>query len=292
MDFNDIIHEIGSVNPSGISDEVYFIAKKHIAKWPPIKDNIMEALISGEYVQYGDGEDIEIETVDGMPWTRLYNTQGKGKVTWDMQGERDCMVVVNEAVMTYPKITVESRAFAKRAANGDFVFIIRHDGKYYVIGSKNYRATLTPNGDSGDAAGSAKGVTIDITCPDTTPLPTYVGHILTDESYIDCATDTIYNFNDMSTNLTRQYEVEGGNTVRFNALSQQGRIQLEGSGDISVEVSVDGETYVSVEHSVTFESGVAVVPVQFIIGDYVRISATSLTKCVVNWNNVNLAERS
>ena len=292
MQYNDITHETGSVNISGIGDAVYFIAKRHIAKWPPITDDVMAALMADRHVEYGEGEDIEIKTADGWPWTMLYNTQGKGKVEWDMQGETDCKVVVNKATMTYPRITNASRAFAKQAANGDFVFCIRHDGKYYIIGHKDYRATLTTVGDSGDAAGSAKGLTIEIACSDTTPLPTYVGHILTEEDYIDCKTNTILKINDMSTNLTKRYEVEGGRTVRFSALSQQGRMLLVGDGDITVEVSVDGEAYTEVAHGVAFSKGLATVPVQFIIGDCVRISAEHLEACTVNWNNVNLAERS
>jgi hypothetical protein len=97
--------------------------------------------------------------------------------------------VVNKASLSYPKITNDSRAFAKFASNGDFVFLVRHDGKWYVIGSPDYRATLTPNGDSGDTAGSAKGVTIEIECPDVTPLPTYSGTLTLSDGSLDCSTN-------------------------------------------------------------------------------------------------------
>lgn len=292
MDFNDMDFPVGSVNPSGIADEVYFILKRQIRAWPPITDDIMTAMVENGYVQYGDGEDDSFTIAYDAVWHRLYNTQGKGSVTWDYLGETDCRVVVNKATMVFPKITNEARAFAKHAANGDLVFVAKHDGRYYVIGSKNYRATLTPNGNSGDTPGSAKGLTVNIECCDETPLPVYVGTLLFEDGVLDCKTDTYINYNDMSTNFKKEYEVEGGTTVRFNALSQQGRMHLEGSGPIVVEVSVDGETYIAVEHSAAFANGVAIVPFQFIIGDYVRISATSLTKAVVNYNNVNPAERS
>ena len=68
------------------------------------------------------------------------------------------------------------------------MFCVKHDGKYYIIGNRDYRATLTPNGDSGDSAGSAKGVTMEIECPDTTPLPTYVGNILLSDGTLNCST--------------------------------------------------------------------------------------------------------
>lgn len=280
---NDIQFNLGSVNPSGICDEVYLIPKQYIRLWPTIDDDF-GAIMQGRYAQYqGD-----FVLFSGRWWTKLYNTQGKGKISWDYQGERDCMVVNNKASMVYPKLTSDSRAFSKFSSNGDFVFLIKHDGIYYVVGNKDYRATLTPNGDSGDAAGSAKGITIEIECPDTTPLPTYTGKIYLAEGVLDCNTDTFINYNDMNTNKIEHYtkKIEGGNTVRFEALGSEGRIHLEGSGPIKMEVGIDGVTYDEVEHEIEFVNGVAIKPVSFYIGDKVRISATTLTKVDLNYNDL------
>ena len=184
MNCEDIRFKLGSVNPSGISDEVYYIAKQFIKNWPTIKDDFDEATDADEYAQF-DGN---FELVTGKKWSRFYSTQGKGKISWEYQGETDCKVVVNKASLSYPKLTNEVRAFAKFASNGDFVFCVKHDSKYYIIGDKDYRATVTPNGDSGDAAGSAKGVTMEIECPSTTPLPTYVGTIELSDGTLNCST--------------------------------------------------------------------------------------------------------
>ena len=188
MQLSDIDFSIGSVNPCGISDEVYFIPKDDITKWPDISNDFATATDVDSYVQYGTSENKDFTLKSGKKWVRLYNTQGKGKVAWEYQGETDCKVVTNKASMSYPKITNESRAFAKFSANGDFVFVVKHDGKFYVIGSPDYRATLTPNGDSGDAPGSAKGITIEIECPDVTPLPTYIGALPLSDGSLNCET--------------------------------------------------------------------------------------------------------
>ena len=108
MDLEDISFKLGSVNPSGISDEVYFIPKQEIATWPTNEDDFDEAEDGDEYAQY-DGS---FGLVAGKTWTRLYSTQGKGKISWEYQGETDCKVVVNKASLSYPKITNEARAFA------------------------------------------------------------------------------------------------------------------------------------------------------------------------------------
>lgn len=173
LQLKDINFVIGSVNPCGIGDQVYFIPKNQIAKWPVINDDFESAGEIADYASYKG--DFELER--GAKWLKLYSTQGKGKITWEYLGETDCKMVKNKASLSYPKLNDEGRAFAKYAANGDFVFIVEHDGNFYVIGHQTYRATLTPNGDSGDAPGSAKGITIEIECPDTTPLPRYRGNL-------------------------------------------------------------------------------------------------------------------
>ena len=279
---NDISFKLGSVNPSGISDVVFYIPKHYIRRWPTIEDEF-EAMMQGRYAEY-EGD---FELQPGCWWNRFYSTQGKGKIDWDYQGETDCKVVVNHATLSYPKLANEVRAFAKFASNGDFVFCIKHDGKYYIIGNRDYRATITPNGDSGDSPGSAKGVTMDIQCPDTTPLPTYKGKIVLVDGILDCETDTFQNFEDMNTNKISDYSKQiEGNSVRFEAGGNSGRIHIEGTGPIVMEVSVDGVTYKEVDHDIEFENGVAIAPFQFYIGDKVRLSATTLTKVTINYNDL------
>ena len=259
-----------------------YIPKHYIRRWPTIEDAI-EALMEGRYAEY-DGD---FELQPGCWWNRFYSTQGKGKIDWDYQGETDCKVVVNHVTLSYPKLANEVRAFAKFASNGDFVFCIKHDGKYYIIGNRDYRATITPNGDSGDSPGSAKGVTMDIQCPDTTPLPTYKGVLVLSDGLLDCNTDTFQNFEDMNTNKISDYSKQiEGNSVRFEAGGNSGRIHIEGTGPIVMEVSVDGVTYKEVDHDIEFENGVAIAPFQFYIGDKVRLSATTLTKVTINYNDL------
>lgn len=281
---DDIRFDIGSVNPSGISDEVYFIPKRHILRWPAINDDFTRFIELGHYVGY-EGD---FELQQGRWWARLYSTQGEGKLSWDYHGETDCKVVVNTATLSYPKLNDQGRALAKFASNGDFVFIVKHDKHYHVIGNRDYRATLTPNGTSGDLPGSAKGVKVDIECTDTTPLPTYTGKIVLVDGILDCNKDSFQKFEDMNTNKLENYtnRIEGGNTVRFDALGKEGRIHLEGSGTIKVEVGVDGVNYKEVEHGIEFDNGVAIAPISFYIGDKVRISATTLTKVSINYNDL------
>lgn len=278
---NDNNFNIGSINPSGIGETVFLIPKRNIRRWPVIVDDF-EAAMQGHYAEYSGNFELQ-----GSCWTVMYTTKGKGKISWEYLGEKDCAVAVNKATLSYPSFNNEVRSFAKYASNGDFVFVFKHDGKYYVIGHPDYRATITTNGDSGDTPGSAKGVTVEIECPDTTPLPTYTGIIITKDGILDCATDTFINNDDMNTNKIEDYSSRiSDNSVRFDAIGKNGRIHLEGSGPILMEVSVDGEYYETVEHDVQFVNGVAEAPVAFYIGDKVRLSATTLTAVKINYNDV------
>ena len=184
MQLADIDFPIGSVNPSGISDEVYFVPKQYIKGWPTINDDFETAENIAEYANLDGNFTLE----SGKTWNRLYSTQGKGSISWEYQGETDCKVVVNKATLSYPKLNDQGRALAKYASNGDFVFLVKHDGQFFLIGSQDYRATVTPNGTSGDAPGSAKGITLEIECPGTTPLPVYTGTLTLSDGSLNCKT--------------------------------------------------------------------------------------------------------
>ena len=98
MQLQDITFPIGSVNPSGISDEVYFVPKQYIQTWPTIQDDFETAEDVAEYANLEGSFVLK----DGKKWNRLYSTQGKGKISWEYQGETDCKVVVNKPPCPIP----------------------------------------------------------------------------------------------------------------------------------------------------------------------------------------------
>lgn len=92
-------------------------------------------------------------------------------------------------------------------------------------------------------------------------------------------------------NVTKPLQIEDGNTVRFEAMAENGRIHLEGTGPIVVEVSLNGVDYNRVEHAKTFTNGKMESPFRFYVGDHVRISATTITDAQINYSRVEMAER-
>lgn len=274
---------IGQANGSGVGKYLYFIPSDYITRWPLISNNLVDAATAARYIGY-DGD---FELADGAYWIRIYNTQGEGSMTAEPTGERDSRMFMNKLSFRYPKLTKNAAVLSNAVVNGDGIFIGWHDGAYRVVGHKHYRCDVTLNVTSGDAAGSSKGITFEAECPDYKALPVYRGNLILEDGILNCNTDTFINYEDMNTNKTQDYSGQiKDNAVRFEALGKEGRIHIEGSGPIVMEVSVDGVNYATVDHNIAFSSGVAVAPFQFYIGDKVRISATTLTKVIVNYNDL------
>lgn len=186
MNLGNLDFAIGGINPSGIGATIYRIAKSAILSWPTIVNDPTATGAVSTLSSYNGDFSLATDAV----WDKLYSTQGKGKITFEVTGEVDCKMYNNKASLSFPDLTAEALAFCKAAANGDFVFIVKAAGRYHVIGSPDYRAVISPTGDSGDAAGSAKGVTFEVECPDVTPLPIYAGELELADGTLDCATDT------------------------------------------------------------------------------------------------------
>ena len=184
MKLSDINFSKGCNNPSGIGTTIFFIKKSEITSWPKIEDPSTEAAtVETATCRKGD---FVLKT--GATFLRFYSTYGKGKITFETIGEADCKCFTNKATLQYPKVTNDIRAFLKASANDDIVYLVRHDNKLYIVGSEEYPSITTSTGDSGDAAGSAKGITINIECPDETPMPVYLGEVKLADGTFDSET--------------------------------------------------------------------------------------------------------
>lgn len=183
MNLSSLNFTEGEVNPSGITQRIYYIPKtdiKTFPKYPSAPANAAdEVTLSGDFI---------LQT--GKKWHKLYSTSGKGKVDFEGLGEKDAKMFTNKGLFKYPKLNDEAKAFAKIANNSNFVFIVALPlGKFVVIGSRDYDTESNITGGSGDVPGSEKGLNIEISCPDIVPLPSYVGDIILADGTLDCETD-------------------------------------------------------------------------------------------------------
>ena len=175
----------GKVNPSGIATELFYIPKSDIATFPTVKGTPTSAaenvMLSGDF-----------ELVTGQTFYRLHSTQGKGKVSFEKIGEKECGMVMNKGTFKFPDIDNAAKNLAKATINASVVFVAKlphqSEFRYIVLGHIDYDSEVKVNGDSGDAPGSDKGITIEVEVPDFTPLPGYSGAIVLSDGSLDCET--------------------------------------------------------------------------------------------------------
>lgn len=187
MELGNLDFNIGSVNPSGVGETIYRIRKRLIKSWPTIVDEPDKAgaddVVTDLSTYKGD-----FTLADGAYFDKIYSTQGKAQLTFEATGETDCKMYTNHLSAYYPDLTPEALGFSKTAANDDYVYIAKSAGRWHVVGSPDYRSVTQPTGDSGTSAGSAKGITFAVDCPDVTPLPIYKGKIVLKDGTLDLAT--------------------------------------------------------------------------------------------------------
>ena len=183
--FDNLVWADGRINPSGIKSEIYFAPKTWIASYPqidPLADTATENVtFVGDFVMEA-----------GKKFKRLYSTQGKGSVTWETIGEKDCRMFVQKGMFSFPDIDDAGKSMAKSLVNANIVYIVpmphETEKRYVMLGDEYWDTSSNIGGASGDAPGSAKGITIEVESPCTTPLANYKGVLEFDDGVLDCAT--------------------------------------------------------------------------------------------------------
>lgn len=183
--FEDMQWADGKINPSGIATELFYIPKSHIKTFP---GSVADPASATENVTLAG--DFELES--GKKWFRLHSTQGKGKVTFEKIGEKECGMVLNKGTFKFPDIDDAAKNLAKNSINSSIIFVAKlphqTEKRYVVLGNIDYDSEVKVNGDSGDEPGSTKGLTIEVEVPDWTPLPNYEGQLMLTDGLLDCST--------------------------------------------------------------------------------------------------------
>jgi hypothetical protein len=183
--FTDMPWTDGQVNPSGIATELFYIPKSDIATFPVV---VAAPATPGENVQLSG--DFALKA--GKTWFRLHSTQGKGEVTFEPIGEKECKLFMNKGKFVFPDISDAAKSHAKQSANSSLVYCTKlphqSEKRYVILGDLDYDTETKPSGASGGEPGSQKGLTLEVEVPCFTPLPGYAGDIVLSNGTLDCAT--------------------------------------------------------------------------------------------------------
>lgn len=172
----------GGANPSGIQSKVFAMLKSDITKFPALNET-------------GSGYEGSFELIAAALALEIYSTQGKGKLDFEQIGEKDCGCFTNKGSFSYPDMDEEACLFVNNTLNDNYIFIAAMYNKgglisWRVLGSQSMDCEVKITGTSGQKAGEAKGLTIEVSAPDYMALPIYVGTVKTSEGVFDCSTNT------------------------------------------------------------------------------------------------------
>lgn len=183
--FEDMNWTDGQINPSGIATEVYYIPKSDIETFPVVAASPTTAAtnvqLSGDFVLKTDKR-----------WFRLHSTQGKGELTFEAVGEKECKMFLNKGKFSFPDLNDAAKSHAKQALNSSLAYCVKlphqTEKRYIILGDADYDTESKPTGNSGAEPGSAKGLNFEVEAPGFTPLPGYTGEIICTGETLDCAT--------------------------------------------------------------------------------------------------------
>lgn len=184
----DLVWAPDSANPSGIGSAIYIAKRSDIASVP---DYAAAPATAEDEVSLAVG-DIVMQAA--KTFSKLYSSQGKGKFYFESAGEKDAKLFKVMVDLSYPDIDAKSKALAISILNANCVLLvptlIAGEGipKYVMIGGHAYDTEIDAKGTSGDAPGSAKGLTLTVSSFDIVPGKVYKGVVELSDGSIDLST--------------------------------------------------------------------------------------------------------
>jgi hypothetical protein len=175
VDYASLIWADGQDNIPGIRTVGYYALKSWISNFP-------EATAEDDAATFADlaklESDVGFTFNAGYGWMYVYGTEGKNKVDFEGQGERDCKSFKNTYTFVYPGTDAEAKAFCRKMNNSDSVFMATEfDGTNVVIGHPRINTVFSVTGTTGDERTSQKGCTVTVECTHELPAPIYEGDI-------------------------------------------------------------------------------------------------------------------
>lgn len=175
VNYASLIWENGQDNIPGIRPVGYYALKSWLSNFP-------EAIAEADAATFGDlaklESDVGFTFNAGYGFLYVYGTEGKNKVDFEGQGERDCKSFKNIYTFLYPGTDAEAKAFCRKMNNSDAVFIAKEfDGTNVVIGHPRINTVFSVTGTTGDERTSQKGCTVTVECTHELPSPIYEGDI-------------------------------------------------------------------------------------------------------------------
>lgn len=185
--YSSLEHCVGKKVLPGIRQRGYYIARRDIVKFPTLPPLAAEATpqsistLTGSFTLAADKK-----------WLPIDFIPNKGNLESEQQGQKPSVTYLNKITLTHASIEEEATAFARMAANDEFVFIIQvRNGKYRVLGGAEFPAEAKVKTATGEGTTGEGGLTIEVEATDECPAPFYVGDIVTADGTIKASTGEV-----------------------------------------------------------------------------------------------------
>lgn len=185
--YGSLEHCLGTKVLPGVRQRCYYIARRDIVKHPTLAPVAAEATaqtlttLAGNYTLAADKKWLPIDLIPN-----------KGNLEIEAQGEKPSVTYLNKFTASHASIEEEATAFARMAADDEFVFLIHvRNGKYRVLGRDMFPAQVKVKLATGEGTTGEGGMSIEIEATDECPAPFYVGDIVTADGTIKAGTGEV-----------------------------------------------------------------------------------------------------
>lgn len=185
--YSSLEHCWGKKVLPGIRQRGYYIARRDIVKFPTLAPLAAEATpqtlstLTGNFTLAADKK-----------WLPIDFIPNKGNLEVEQQGVKPSVTYLNKITLTHASIEEEATAFARMAADDEFVFLIQvRNGKFRVLGRDMFPAEAKVKLATGEGTTGEGGMTIELEATDECPAPFYVGDIVTADGTIKAGTGEV-----------------------------------------------------------------------------------------------------
>lgn len=176
--YDDLGYCPGTKILPGTGETVYGISKRDVVSYPAIaespKDLKSAATLVGSFVLAADKK-----------WHKIGMAVDQGQIQVENQGEEGSKTFKNTATIAIPGTEEEATGYINQANNDKMIYLVpQRNGKYRLIGSKEFTPKLTLNQDTGKAVTDQSVTTVSAAADDAYAAPFYVGDIVTEDGTI------------------------------------------------------------------------------------------------------------
>ena len=178
----------GKKSLPGTKKRVYIADVRDIVGWPTKPDRGAEGftldkvpVLTGAFV-----------LATGKYFAQVDIINNNGHLTADPQGTQDCRTFAVKYEGNAPGTEEEISGLSAELLDADVIAVVpTRSGKFRIVGSEAFPATVNPSQDSGQSPTDSNQTKLEILADDELPAPFFTGTLPVSTGLLDCSTGEI-----------------------------------------------------------------------------------------------------